>query len=226
MRIGILGSGVVGRTLGSGFVRAGHDVVLGSRTAGNEAATAWVVQAAAHGPGSAVTGTFADAARAAEVVVNATAGAHSLEARAAVHPGDLNGVVLLDVANPLDFSGGFPPALLRVVGDPPGSSSLAEAIQRTYPRARVVKAFNTVNAALMTEPAQVHGEHHLPVAGDDEGAKGVVRALAVDLGWRDEQLLDLGGLEAARGTEAYLLLWVRLMQATGTALTTIRVVRA
>lgn len=191
MRIGVLGTGDVGRTLGSAFEAVGHDVVLGSRTAGDGKVT------------------FADAAAHAEVLVNATAGSASVEAIGATEPADRDGKVLLDVANPLDFSTGE--LRLTVVND----DSLAESIQRAFPELRVVKSLNTVTAAVMVDPAAVPGDHALFLAGDDADAKTTVRGLLDELGWREEQLVDLGGLSAARGMEMYLPLWLEMMQASG-----------
>lgn len=193
MRIGVLGTGTVGGTLVDAFGALGHDVVMGSRTAAADRVT------------------YAEAAARSELLVNATAGTASVAAIAATAPEDRDGKVLLDVANPLDFSTGE--LRLTIVND----DSLAEAIQRTFPELRVVKALNTVNASVMVAPASVPGDHVLPIAGDDTAAKDLVRALLGELGWRDEQLLDLGGLAGARAMEMYLPLWLRLMQALGTA---------
>ncbi len=201
MQIAMLGTGSVGRTLGAALVRAGHQVVLGSRTAGGDTATGWV-----RGVGDGASeGTFATAVAGAEVVVNATAGTASLDVLAACAPDDLDGVVLLDVANPLDFSAGFPPSLA-----PMPNGSLAESLQAAHPRARVVKAFSTTAVEVMVDPGAVPGDHILPIAGDDGAAKAVVRGIAADLGWRPGQLIDLGGLQAAGAMEMWLPLWIRL----------------
>lgn len=216
MRIAVLGTGVVGTTLGTAFVGGGHEVRLGSRTADNAAASGW----AARGGVRATHGTFADAAGFADLVVNATSGAATLAALSAAGADALADKVLLDVSNPLDFSSGFPPTLF--VKD---SDSLAEQVQRTFPGARVVKALNTVTASVMVDPGSLSGPTDLFVAGDDAAAKAVVRGLLVELGWSDECILDLGGLEAARGTEMYLPLWLRVMQAWGTASFNVHVVR-
>jgi 8-hydroxy-5-deazaflavin:NADPH oxidoreductase len=206
MRIGILGSGTVGTNLATAFAAAGHEVCIGSRSAGTDATRAW-----AEGVGDrASTGTFADAVSFGEVLVNATPGEHSLAAFGAASPTDLEGKVLLDVANPLDHSTGFPPSLSVC-----NSDSLAEQLQRAHPGARVVKALNTVNGDVMVRPRLVPGDHTLPIAGDDAAAKDVVRDLLGELGWRDVQILDLGALSGARGMEAYILLWVGVRVATG-----------
>jgi hypothetical protein len=132
----------------------------------------------------------------------------------------LDGKVLVDVSNPLDFSGGFPPRL-SVCND----DSLGEQVQRAVPGARVVKALNTVNADLMVNPRQLaDGAHTMFLCGDDAAAKAVVRALLEDdFGWRD--VLDLGGLSMARGTEMLLPLWTRVWGALKTPAFSFQVVR-
>jgi len=214
MRIGLFGTGTVGQAVGSRLVEVGHDVVMGARDAANPRAAEW----AATSGGRA--GTFADAAAHGEVLVNATSGAGSLDALAAAGAPNIAGKVLVDIANPLDFSGGFPPSLTVVNTD-----SLAERIQRAYPDARVVKTLNTVNADIMVRPDRVPGEHDVFVAGDDPDAKGTVRELLRAFGWPDGSIIDLGGLQAARGMEMYLPLWLNLMGTLGTASFNIKVVR-
>jgi hypothetical protein len=217
MRIAVLGTGMVGRTVAGRLVELDHHVVMGSRDAGNPHAAGWLATQPA---GRAETGTFADAAAHGELVVNATSGVASLAALAAAGEENLAGKVLLDVANPLDFSQGMPPSLTVVNTD-----SLGERIQRAHPRARVVKALNTVNADLMVHPELIEDEHHVFVCGDDPAAKGTVAQLLGELGWPESSVVDLGGIAAARGTEMYLALWLALAQATGTARFNIKVVR-
>jgi len=214
MRIGVLGTGIVGRTLASALLSNGHEVRLGSRTAGNEAAVAWAT--AIGGPAS--EGTFADAAGFGELVVNATAGAASLEALHLAGAEQLAGKVLLDVSNPLDFSHGMPPTLTVCNDD-----SLGEQIQRAFADVRVVKTLNTVTAAVMVAPALVAGTHTIFVAGDDAAAKAQAGELLHDFGWPAESILDLGDITAARGMEMYLPLWLRLYGATGTVLLNVEV---
>jgi 8-hydroxy-5-deazaflavin:NADPH oxidoreductase len=216
VRIAVLGTGVVGQTLGTRLVGLGHDVVMGSRSAGNETGEAW----AAGFPERARAGTFADAAAHGELVVNATAGDVSLEALRAAGADELAGKVVLDVANPLDASSGFPPRL-SVVND----DSLGEQIQREFPAAHVVKALNTMTAAVMVDPSRLSGSHNVFMAGDDSSAKDVVRSVLESFGWPAESVQDLGGIASARGLEAYLPLWLRLMQALGTPEFNISVVR-
>lgn len=205
MKIAVLGTGEVGRRLGSKLVALGHEVTLGSRSADHAGATAW---AAEH---HAAHGTFAAAAHAADLVVNATGGLVSLAALESAGADNLAGKVLVDVSNPLDFSEGSPPKVLT-----PGGHSLAEQIQRAFPGARVVKTLNTVNNAVMVDPARVPGEHCVFVCGDDRAAKEVVTGLLRAFGWPAERILDLGDLSGARGTELLLPLWLRLYGTLGT----------
>jgi predicted dinucleotide-binding enzyme len=216
MRIAVLGTGVVGRSLAGRLVESGHDVVLGSRSATNEAAVGWAAEA---GP-RAKAATFFDAAAEAEVVINATPGAVSLEVLAAASTKNLAGKVLIDVANPLDHSAGFPPSLSISNTD-----SLAETIQRAFPTARVVKALNTMRADVMVAPDRLAGgDHDVFMAGDDAEAKEVVAGLLREFGWRPEHIRDLGPLEAARGLEMWLPLWLRIFLKQGTSVFNIKVV--
>lgn len=203
MRIGVLGTGEVGRAIGTRLVETGHLVTMGARDAANATALEW----AAGTGGSA--GDFAAAARDAEVVVNATGGGVSLEAfeRAG---SDLAGVVVLDVSNALDFSGG------QFDLSVPRTDSVAERLQRAYPAARVVKALNTMNNKVMVHPELVPGPHEVFVAGDDAEAKKTVTGLLRGFGWPEESVLDVGGVAAARGLEAATHFWVTVWSALGT----------
>jgi predicted dinucleotide-binding enzyme len=214
MRIGVLGTGVVGRTLASALLEGGHDVRMGSRAAGNEQAVAWVAEAGDR----ASEGTFADAAGFGELVVNATAGAASLDALDAAGAEQLAGKVLVDVSNPLDFSAGMPPTLTVCNDD-----SLGERIQRAFADVHVVKTLNTVTAAVMVQPDLVPGRHTIFVCGDDSGAKAQVGELLQDFGWPADAILDLGDIGAARAMEMYLPLWLRLYGATGGAILNVEV---
>jgi 8-hydroxy-5-deazaflavin:NADPH oxidoreductase len=217
MRVGVLGSGMVGQTIGSRLVELGHEVRMGSRQARNERAVEW-----AEGAGQGASeGSFADAAEFGELLVNATAGTASVEALQAAGAGNLTGKVLVDVANAMDFSGG-PPPKLAVCND----DSLGERIQAAFPEARVVKALNTINAAVMVAPGELGSSTHIFVSGNDEAAKGEVTALLRSFGWGAENVINLGDIASARGVEMYLPLWLRLMGALGTPAFNIAVVRA
>jgi predicted dinucleotide-binding enzyme len=202
MKFGVLGSGVVGQTIARKLAALGHEVKMGAREAANPKAASFV-KAAGRG---ASQGTFADAAAFGEIVFNCTHGAASIEALTSAGARNLAGKVLVDVANPLDFSKGMPPTLFTPHGD-----SLAESIQRKFPEARVVKALNTVNANVMVSPDRVPGESDLLVCGNDGEAKRRVVDLLYAFGWKS--VIDLGDITAARGLEAYLLLWLRLWDA-------------
>jgi 8-hydroxy-5-deazaflavin:NADPH oxidoreductase len=209
MRIAVIGTGSVGQTIAPVFQRLGHDVVLGTR---DPAATA----AREEWAGSDLTLVpFAEAGAGADLVVNATGGSASLDALADV---DLDGKVLLDVSNPLDFSAGFPPSLF--VKD---TDSLAEQIQRAHPEARVVKSLNTVTAGVMIDPGSLAETTTMFLAGDDPLARETVRELLTELGWVD--IIEFPTLDAARALEMWLPMWVRLMGALGTADFNVRLVR-
>jgi predicted dinucleotide-binding enzyme len=215
-RFGVLGTGTVGQTVGGKLVDVGHDVMMGSREAGNEKAVAWAKEAGER----ASEGSFADAAAFGEIVINATAGTGSLDALAQAGSESLAGKVLWDIGNALDRSTGE----LRLAyanGD-----SLAEQIQRAHPDALVVKALNTVNASVMVDPASLDEETNLFVCGNEHGAKARVIEVLETFGWLSGDILDLGDLSAARGMEAYLLLWVSMMQALETPAFNIHIVRA
>jgi predicted dinucleotide-binding enzyme len=223
MKIAVLGTGTVGRTLAAALSEHGHEVTVGTRdpgaTLGRGAADpngypAW--QTAHPRIGLAA---FADAAAGAELVVHASSGLAALDVLGAAGAANLAGKVLLDVANPLDFSGGFPPRLVPVDTD-----SLGEQVQRAFPDAYVVKSLCTVNAAVMVDPAKVGGgEHTIFVSGDDPAAKETVAGLLREFGWRD--VLDLGGIETARGQEMMLSNWLRIASAIGTYDFNVKVVR-
>jgi predicted dinucleotide-binding enzyme len=226
MRIGVLGTGMVGRAIAGRLAGQGHEVVVGTRDVASTTARtepdargipAYQTWAADH-PGVKL-GTFADAAGHGELVVVATQGEAALPALAAAGGHNLAGKVLLDISNPLDFSHEMPPTLL--VKD---TDSLGEQIQRAYPDARVVKALNTLTADLMINPSQLAGgDHSVFVAGNDAGAKAAVVELLRGFGWQD--VIDVGDISSARGTEMYLPLWLRLMGSLGTAAFNIKVVR-
>jgi len=206
VRIGILGTGVVGQTIGGKLADLGHDVKLGSRTATNEKAAKWVAQHGSH----ASQGTFADAASFGEIVFNCTSGMVSLEALHSAGAANLAGKVLVDVSNPLDFSHGMPPTLSVC-----NSDSIAEQIQRAFTDAKVVKTLNTTNAAVMVNPSVVPGDHDIFVSGNDAGAKSQVSELLRSFGWKT--IIDLGDISSARGVEMLLPIWLRLMGTFKTA---------
>lgn len=206
MKIAVLGTGMVGETIASKLVALGHEVKMGSRSATNEKAAAWVKKAGA----KASQGTFADASAFGELLFNCTLGTGSIEALEAAGKQNLKGKILVDTSNPLDFSKGMPPSLFT-----PSNDSLGERIQRAFPELKVVKSLNTINANVMVEPSRVPGEHAVFVSGNDAEAKRQVKQLLTEgFGWK--QVIDLGDITTSRGTESYLMLWLRLWGALGT----------
>ncbi|MFG1653753.1 NADPH-dependent F420 reductase [Micromonospora sp. NPDC049275] len=217
MRIAVLGTGSVGRTISARAAELGHQVTIGTRDVATTLAGDYAAWAAEH-PEVGLA-TQADAAADAELVVNATSGSGSLPALTAAGAANLAGKVLLDIANPLDFSAGFPPTLTV-----PDTDSLAEQIQREFPQAKVVKSLNTLTAELMVRPRQLaDGAHSVFVSGDDAEAKRIVTELLVSFGHTD--VIDLGDLSTARGTEMLMPLWLRLYGRLGTADFNLKVVR-
>lgn len=208
MRIGVLGTGMVGQALATRLSGLGDPVMMGSRQAGNEKAVAWVASAGA----AASQGSFAEAAEFGEIVINATSGGASLDALTAAGAGNLAGKILIDIANPIDHNSGMPPTLAFCNTD-----SLAERIQRQFPEARVVKALNTMNCNVMVHPDSIPGHHNVFLSGNDAGAKAEVRNLLQRFGWPDDAIIDLGDVASARGTEMFLALWLRLMLSRGNA---------
>ena len=226
MRVAVMGTGGVGQTLAAKMASLGHEVMIGARNVQaaldrKEAGYGAMVFSEWHAEHPDVkVGTFADAAAHAEIVFNATAGMASLDALRAAGAKNLDGKVLIDVANPLDFSKGMPPTLSVCNTD-----SLAEQIQRAFPGAKVVKTLNTVNSGVMVDPSQVAGcDHHIFVSGNDEGAKADVTQILKDwFGWK--HVLDLGDITAARGQEMLLALWLRLSMTLQSPMVSIKVVR-
>ena len=228
MRIGILGTGAVSQALGGKLAELGHDVMIGTRDVARTMANrepnqygmpAFSIWREQHP--EVKVGTFADAAGHGEVVINATNGMGSLPALAQAGASNLDGKILMDISNPLDFSRGMPPTLSVCNTD-----SLGEQIQRAYPRAKVVKTLNTVTAGLMVNPRLLGGgDHHIFVSGDDADAKAQVSEwLRTWFGW--EHVFDLGDITSARGAEMYLPLWLRLFGAHGSSMVNVKVVSA
>jgi 8-hydroxy-5-deazaflavin:NADPH oxidoreductase len=208
MKIAVLGTGMVGDTIGSRLIELGHEVKMGSRTATNEKAKAFVDKHA----GKASAGTFTDAAEFGEVVINCTAGGGSIDALKMAGEKNINGKIIIDIANPLDFSKGMPASLIPALSN---TNSLGEEIQKTFPSTKVVKTLNTMWCGLMVNPAMINGGDHTNfISGNDADAKQKVKALLNEFGWKNENILDLGDISAARGTESVLPVWLRIWNAT------------
>jgi hypothetical protein len=204
MRVGVLGSGEVGRRLAAGFRSRDHDVMIGSRDPGKPELREWL-----SGDGAGIeAGTFAQAAQHGELLVLAVLGDAAEEAIADAGPENFSGKVVIDAMNPLDFSGGFPPKLSVT-----GEDSLGERVQRALPDAKVVKAFNTIGNPYFVDPKFGEGTPTMLIAGDDEGAKRTVGDVLADFGWPDP--VDIGGIEGSRELEAICIAWVKIGGARG-----------
>jgi predicted dinucleotide-binding enzyme len=226
MKIAVLGTGMVGQAHAGRLAELGHEVKVGTRDVdatmartapdqmGNPPYSSWSREHP-----DVTLATFTEATADAEMIVNATSGDASIAALTAAGARNLEGKVLPDLSNPLDFSAGFPPTLF--VKD---TDSLAEQIQSTFPDVRVVKALNTMTAALQVNPAMLaNGDHSVFVAGNDAEAKKAVIRVLESYGHTD--IIDLGDLSTARGCEMMLPMWVRLMSALGTPILNFKVVR-
>lgn len=225
MQYAVLGTGMVGRALAGRLDELGHAVTVGTRDPratlargdtdpmGNPPYAAWAAEHA-----GVALATFADAAAGAEVVLNASSGAATIDVLTLAGAASLAGKVLVDIANPLDFSAGMPPTLFIKDTD-----SLGETVQRTFPEARVVKTLNTLNADVMVHPETLPESSTVFVSGDDADAKAVVTAMLTELGHAD--VIDLGDITTARGTEMVLPVWLRIMGALGSPAFNFKIVR-
>ena len=219
MKIAVIGTGSVGQTFASRLVSLGHEVMMGTRNVADKLASAskdmygnppfgeW------HQANQKVQlGTFAEAAAFGEIILNVTQGGKSIDALKLAGAKNLDGKVLVDIANPLDFTKGMPPSLLPELSN---TNSLGEEIQKTFPSAKVVKTLNTMWAGLMVNPNMIGGGDHTAfICGNDAEAKSRVKALMNEFGWRNENILDLGDISSSRGTEAVLPVWLRIWGAT------------
>jgi len=203
-RVGVLGSGEVGRRLAAGFSSRGHSVMISSRDPGKPDLREWL-----RGDGAGVeAGTLAETAAHGELLVLAMLGTAAEEAIAEAGQGNFSGKVVIDATNPLDFSGGFPPKLAIS-----GEDSLGERIQRALPDAKVVKAFNTIGNQYFVDPSFPEGQPTMLIAGNDEGATCTVGDVLADLGWPDP--VDIGGIEGSRELEAICIACVKIGGARG-----------
>jgi hypothetical protein len=213
MKIGILGTGMVGQTIAEKLVQLGHEVMMGTRDKqatlaktgkdnfGRSAFSEWIKKNS-----KIQLGSYSEAADFGEFLVNATSGMGSVAALKVAGENYLANKVLLDISNPLDFSKGMPPSLTICNTD-----SLGEQIQRTFPRTKVVKSLNTINAYLMTNPKLLPEPTNIFLNGNDANAKTEVKKLLTSFGWNEKDIIDMGDISTARGTEQILPIWIRLM---------------
>jgi 8-hydroxy-5-deazaflavin:NADPH oxidoreductase len=214
MKIGIFGSGNVGKAIGGKLASLGHDVILTTRHP--DKLKDWLLKTG----GDIRVGSIPEAAAHGEILFNATSGKSSMDVLAAAGPANLKGKILIDISNPLVFSAGGPPTFFVANTD-----SLGEQIQRTFPEVRVVKTLNTVTAVLMVDPRQVaDGDHAVFVSGNDTQAKAMVVEILKDwFGWK--QVIDLGDITSARAAEMYMAIWLRLRASFATSMINVKIVR-
>lgn len=220
MKISVIGTGAVGQTIASKLIEVGHDVMIGTRNVseklastakdnyGNPPFSEW------HKANKKVQlGTFAQAASYGTVIFNATNGGGTLDALKAAGSKNLAGKVLVDLANPLDFSKGMPPSLLPGLNN---TNSLGEEIQKTFPDSKIVKTLNTMWCGLMVNPKMIGGGDHINyLAGNDAEAKATVKKILIEFGWKNENIIDIGDITGSRATESLLPIWLRVMGVTG-----------
>jgi 8-hydroxy-5-deazaflavin:NADPH oxidoreductase len=228
MKIAILGTGEVGQAIAEKLASAGHEVQIGTRNVketldrkepdnfGRPPFSEWNAQHS-----NIKLSTYSEAAAFGELIVNATRGAGSLPALELAGVKNLANKIILDISNPLDFSKGMPPTLLVCNTD-----SLAEQIQRAYPETKVVKSLNTLASNLMLNPGLLKEDHNIFLSGNDANAKKTVRELLNSFGWKNENIIDLGDITTARGTEQFLALWIRLWGALKTSMFNFKIVKS
>ncbi len=217
MNIAVLGTGMVGDMIASKLISLGHSVMMGSRTVNNEKALAWCGKSGAN----ASQGTFAEAAQFGLVIFNCTKGMNTIDALRLAGSDNLKNKILIDISNPLDFSKGMPPTL-SIVND----NSLGEEIQKLFPETKVVKTLNTLNCQLMVNPKLLNdGDHTIFMSGNSSEAKTDVSLLLQSFGWKAENIIDLGDITTARGTEQLLPVWIRLYGTFGNAMFQFKIVK-
>jgi hypothetical protein len=215
MKVAVIGTGGVGQTIASKLISLGHQVMIGTRNvaeklasrtsegSGNPHFADWLRQNQ-----HIMLGTFAEAATFGELIINASQGSNSINALIMADAKNLNGKILIDIANPLDFSKGMPPSLIPELSN---THSLGEEIQKSFPQTKVVKTLNTMWAGLMINPAMINNGNHVNfICGNDPEAKQTVKSLLNEFGWKNENIIDLGDIRGARGSEAILLIWLAI----------------
>ena len=219
MKIGILGTGEVGDLIGSKLIENGHQVMMGGRQANNQKGLAFANK---HSSANASYGTFADASKFGGIIFNATNGRFALEALKLAQT-DFADKIIIDVANPLDFTT-TPPTLISEFAN---SNSIGESIQHQYPKAKVVKTLNTFGMTLGVNPKQLNnGNHSVFVSGNDESAKAKTKTLLAEFGWGIDDMIDLGDITGARAMEMYLILAVRMKMLFGESIFNIKVIKS
>jgi 8-hydroxy-5-deazaflavin:NADPH oxidoreductase len=201
--IGVLGTGMVGKTLASRLAELGVAVLVGARSADSDSL----------GPFADLdvrTGSFADAAAHGDLLINATNGINSLAVLESIGTDALVGKTVIDLSNELvPVEGGYPVAAASP------ERSIGHRLQEAFPETFVVKSLNTMNCMVMVDPSIVPGDHVVFLSGDDAAAKDRVREFLSTFGWRSEQMVDLGGIDTAKGPEMMMTVWIQVTIARG-----------
>lgn len=204
MKIGMIGTGSVSAALTGKLTALGHEVTVGSRSGDSNSLDPFRGLPGVH------TGSFADAAAAGELIFCVVSGVHALEALDQAGAANLAGKTLIDTGNFLDHSGGFPPICAAAQ-----NNSLGAQIQQRFPDTHVVKSLNTMANSVMINPASVPGDHVVFVSGDESSAKDETMVLLSEFGWRDIQIIDLGGIETAAAAEMLMPIWLQVVISRG-----------
>lgn len=207
MKIAVLGTGAAGTTIASKLIELGHKVMLGSRTSDNQKAIDFVKK---H-DNNVTHGTFAEAAKFGEIIFSCIKGEYAIDALKSTGNA-IDNKILIDISIPVDTSKGTPLSLIPHLCN---TNSLGEEIQKNFPNTKVVKTLNTMWSTLMMIPSMLKdGDHTNFISGNDDDAKEQVKSLLKEIGWKEESIMDLGDITAARGTEATVLLWLRIWNVT------------
>lgn len=213
MKIAILGTGGVGQAFSKRLTELEHEVLIGTRNVEDKKNDPSFSEFLLQNP-KVTLATFADAAAFGELVINVSKGANTLDILESAGTKNLNGKILIDISNPLDFSKGMPPGLIPELSN---FNSLGEEIQKRFPEVKVVKTLNTMWNGLMIDPFRIaNGDHINYICGNDADAKNKVLSLLHEFGWKNENILDLGDITSARATEATLPIWLRVYGAKKT----------
>ena len=201
-KIGVLGTGMVGNAIGSKLIQLGYDVKMGSRTPNNEKASEWVRKNGS----KASQGTFEDAAKFGDIIFLCVKGEAALDVLRMAKEENLNGKTIVDVTNPVDFSKGMPPSLFVCNTD-----SLGERLQRAFPNVNFVKTLDVVNCEVQVDPKKSGDDPTMFMCGNNTKAKVEVKEILKQFGWKD--IIDLGDISAARGSEMMTPIWLRIWSA-------------
>lgn len=229
MNIAVIGTGAVGQAMSKKFLELGHRVFMGTRDIEKSRSRKEIDHWGTPGVGAWIENypkvellTFKEAAKnGKDLLVFAMNGKAAMDALEAIGKEHLDGRIMIDISNPLDFSNGFPPVLSVC-----NTESLGEQIQNAYPALKVVKALNSISHPVMANPEVIEGDHNTFICGNDDEAKDRVKQTLQELGWKPHNIVDLGDITNARGTEMLLPLYLRLMNKFGTPMFNINVVKA